>query len=174
MDNLLIKDSITVRISVVKDRLMHMDKDRAILMSIKDNLVRDNKHIPPPHMEVKDLVIAMPKELVRIKEAKLIVKVPIEDHQDHLQVTTKDNLVIPKLTIQEMPKVHQVQARNRAKVLNNSNNNNSNSNNNNNSKKAPVKVLHNRKRPLKRKIIMRFLVYLKQPLMRRSRRLTGS
>jgi len=152
-----------------------MDKDRATLMEIQDKQAKDNKDIAPLK-EAKAILIAKVKEPVRVKEAKLSAKPQIKNPKDHLQVQAKDILdratttiqTMPKahqaqiknpkdllqvqakdildrakVTIQTMPKVHQAQTRNRAKVHSNSSNN-----------KAPVRVLHNRKRALKRRTIM--------------------
>lgn len=130
-----------------------MDKDRATLMVIQDQQVKDNNNkVMVSLKEAKDLSLAMAKEpaRIRIKEAKLTVKAQIKDQQDHLQVLAKDILGRATAAIQTMLKVHQAQAqaKNRAKIHKNNNNNN----------KVPVRVLRNRKRALKRRIIMRLSV----------------
>lgn len=130
-----------------------MDKDRATLMVIQDQQVKGNNNkVMASLKEAKDLSLAMAKEpaRIRIKEAKLTVKAQIKDQQDHLQVLAKDILGRATAAIQTMLKVHQAQAqaKNRAKIHKNNNNNN----------KVPVRVLRNRKRALKRRIIMRLSV----------------
>jgi len=130
-----------------------MDKDRATLMIIQDQQVKGNNNkVMASLKEAKDLSLAMAKEpaRIRIKEAKLTVKAQIKDQQDHLQVLAKDILGRATAAIQTMLKVHQAQAqaKNRAKIHKNNSNNN----------KVPVRVLRNRKRALKRRIIMRLSV----------------